>query len=128
MQHLTMMDSSTKEKELLQLAMQEGHDADIPSNAGVITDAHVVPPQLGMAESVKSPAESTFGKDVEKDMEKGIILMDTSARDSTNSDEAKGAPSENDANIVDWDGDDDPVNPMNWPAGRKWGETVERYI
>ncbi|KAL9076670.1 MAG: hypothetical protein Q9157_003587 [Trypethelium eluteriae] len=26
-----------------------------------------------------------------------------------------------DPNIVDWDGPDDPMNPMNWPAGRRWG-------
>ncbi len=24
------------------------------------------------------------------------------------------------SNIVDWNGDDDPANPMNWPNGKKW--------
>lgn len=23
--------------------------------------------------------------------------------------------------IVDWENDDDPENPRNWPNGRKWG-------
>ena len=25
-----------------------------------------------------------------------------------------------DPNIVDWDGDDDPQNPLNWPSAKKW--------
>lgn len=29
-----------------------------------------------------------------------------------------------DPNIVDWDGPDDPRNPHNWPASRKWAITV----
>lgn len=33
--------------------------------------------------------------------------------------------SEHDPSIVDWDGDEDPENPMNWPIGRKiWMSTV----
>lgn len=32
---------------------------------------------------------------------------------------------EHDQSIVDWDGDEDPENPMNWPIGRKiWMSTV----
>jgi hypothetical protein len=27
--------------------------------------------------------------------------------------------STNDQNIVDWDGPDDPENPMNWPTSKK---------
>jgi hypothetical protein len=26
-----------------------------------------------------------------------------------------------DPDIVDWDGPDDPHNPMNWPMSKKWG-------
>lgn len=25
-----------------------------------------------------------------------------------------------DANIVWWDGEDDPANPLNWPSSKKW--------
>lgn len=25
-----------------------------------------------------------------------------------------------DPNIVDWEGDDDPHNPLNWPRAKKW--------
>ena len=27
---------------------------------------------------------------------------------------------ERDQNVVDWDGPDDPENPLNWPAKKKW--------
>jgi hypothetical protein len=27
----------------------------------------------------------------------------------------------NDSQVVGWDGENDELNPMNWPAGRKWG-------
>lgn len=29
--------------------------------------------------------------------------------------------SQQDPNIVDWDGPDDPENPLNWSAFRRWG-------
>ncbi|KIM94619.1 hypothetical protein OIDMADRAFT_45586 [Oidiodendron maius Zn] len=32
----------------------------------------------------------------------------------------KSEAGEADPNIVDWDGPDDPQNPMNWPDSRKW--------
>lgn len=28
---------------------------------------------------------------------------------------------QNDTQVVGWDGKNDELNPMNWPAGRKWG-------
>ncbi|KAF2176662.1 MFS general substrate transporter [Zopfia rhizophila CBS 207.26] len=31
-----------------------------------------------------------------------------------------GAPEETDPNVVFWDGQDDPENPMNWTAKKKW--------
>lgn len=35
-------------------------------------------------------------------------------------DPEKTARYEGVAHIVDWDGPDDPENPMNWPSYRKW--------
>ena len=29
-----------------------------------------------------------------------------------------------DENIVDWEGPDDPENPLNWPRGKKWANIV----
>jgi hypothetical protein len=37
----------------------------------------------------------------------------------------KGIGSELDeANLVDWDGTDDPTNPKNWPKLKKWTHIV----
>jgi hypothetical protein len=36
----------------------------------------------------------------------------------------KGEDEEKDPNVVDWDGPDDPQNPMNWPPYRKWSIAV----
>jgi hypothetical protein len=29
-----------------------------------------------------------------------------------------------DPNLVTFDGPDDPLNPKNWPVGKKWGTTI----
>ncbi|KAF9878653.1 major facilitator superfamily transporter [Colletotrichum karsti] len=52
------------------------------------------------------------------DLEGATIRPDSSPETSENRDEA---PKEDqDPNIVDWDGPDDPENPQNWPMQRKW--------
>jgi hypothetical protein len=48
------------------------------------------------------------------DPEKGFIQPATA--------EQKQTP--NDPNIVDWDGPDDPENPLNWTSKRKFGATM----
>lgn len=76
-------------------AREQGHKADIPLDR-------------------KHPSSTL-------DVEKGV----QSAATSTNSDERTlgGEPvaeTEQDPNLVDWDGPDDPENPLNWPARKKW--------
>lgn len=39
---------------------------------------------------------------------------------SGNQEKAIVEETEQDPNIVDWDGPDDPENPMNWPDKKKW--------
>ena len=29
-----------------------------------------------------------------------------------------------DANVVDWDGPNDPTNPHNWPSRKRWAHVV----
>jgi hypothetical protein len=50
---------------------------------------------------------SSLGRDADADVEAGL---------------SKGEPSssETDPNMVDWDGSDDPEDPMNWPDSKKW--------
>ncbi|KAJ4982618.1 major facilitator superfamily transporter [Stagonosporopsis vannaccii] len=98
--------------EIIELAALEGHDADIPSNLGSI---HDVP----SAQSTRSHSPSNE-KDVktatlETDIEKGISPV---PRPTDGEGDEKV---EHDPNIVDFDGPDDPQNPMNWRSTRKWG-------
>jgi hypothetical protein len=94
----------------LELAYEEGHDADIPSNLGVYT-----------------PAQASSMYDAEKggDLEKGGISHPTTSsgegdREETVASKLPGAE-ELDPDVIFWDGDDDPENPMNWSNGVKWG-------
>ena len=61
--------------------------------------------------------EESFSKDPEKGTD--------SRSHSTHMDEATlssdaPADAEQDPDIVDWDGPDDPKNPLNWPSRKKW--------
>ena len=62
--------------------------------------------------------EDSFRKDVEKGVENHAHSTHTDDRTLS-----VGAPAgqERDPNIVDWDRPDDPANPQNWPAKKKWG-------
>jgi multidrug resistance protein len=62
--------------------------------------------------------EDTFGKDVEKGVESHAHSTHTDDRTSS---VVVPVEQERDPNIVDWDGPDDPANPQNWPAKKKWG-------
>lgn len=33
-------------------------------------------------------------------------------------------PEEADTKIVDWDGPDDPANPLNWPSRKRWAHII----
>nr|QPF70305.1 major facilitator superfamily transporter [Lasiodiplodia theobromae] len=88
-----------EQSDVVELAAEEGHDADIPSNLGIYTDSE----------------KHTTNKDA--DLEK---QSEPSATTSINEpdDDQQPVP---DPNIVDWDGPDDPENPMNWSKSKKWG-------
>jgi multidrug resistance protein len=80
------------ESEKVKEAYQQGHDAD------------------------RIPKDS-FSKDVEKGTQSQAHSTHTLS---------SGAPLEEqdeprDPNIIDWDGPNDPENPQNWAASRKWG-------
>lgn len=38
-----------------------------------------------------------------------------------NNSNAENEFTEKESKGVSWDGEDDELNPMNWPAGKKWG-------
>ena len=85
--------------EKLEMAYEEGHEADIPSNIGIYTA-----PNADLEKGEQSNVGSTHSDD-------RTLGAEAPAREGE----------ETDPTIVDWDGPDDPANPMNWPEGRKWG-------
>jgi hypothetical protein len=102
-----------EKQRIISLAVDEGHDADIPTNEGLITN-------IDALSSPTTVASSDYEKDIEKEAISGHASNITSRAGSIIQ---KPDPEhrEVDPNVVDWDGPDDPENPMNWPAGRKWG-------
>jgi multidrug resistance protein len=85
------------QNEKVKEAYQQGHDADrIP--------------------------EHSFTRDIEKGAQSQTVSTHTDERtlsgDAT-SEQQQETPL--DPNIIDWDGPNDPENPQNWAASRKWG-------
>ncbi|KAK4561157.1 hypothetical protein LTR86_005112 [Recurvomyces mirabilis] len=93
-----------------QLAVQEGHDADIRSNAGVVRDASAPRSKDSHAEFEKDHERSSTSSvnEPERDLEKTGVEATEQEQEPL------------DPNIVDWDGPDDPANPYNWSLTKKW--------
>ena len=114
--------------EILELAVAEGHDADIPTNVGSITserksyfpsEPSTIDKHPGPRPGDPAEAPKLFTSAKEKDLEKGSV-----AESSISLEDAVDEPVETDPNIVFWDKPDDPLNPMNWKPFRKWGTVV----
>lgn len=93
--------------EKTELAVAEGHDADIPSNIGYVLDEDgekqrraSIAARSARSTAAAAPAATTEEGDAEKDAgaAEGEVV---------------------DENIVWWDGPDDPENPLNWPRWKK---------
>ena len=98
--------------EIIDLAAAEGHDADIPSNLGSIQhEAHHTATRPSISLDEKDDHHAARNKDIEKGAGPGSI---------SSNDEPEEEP-EDDTNVVDFDGPEDPENPMNWKASKKWG-------
>ncbi|KAF1950325.1 MFS general substrate transporter [Byssothecium circinans] len=99
--------------EIIEQAVAEGHDADIPTAVGSLRK---VPSNLSHPRPAKSPKLAAEAIATPADLEKGGL-------DSHSSDEETEEQNgdEDDPNVVFWDGPDDPENPLNWPAKKRWG-------
>jgi hypothetical protein len=97
--------------EIVELAAAEGHDADIPTNAGSIR-------QAVSRTSTKFRTAAVDEKDVSAAMEKDVEKIGDAESVASTIEPDEAAP---DPNIVDFDGPDDPENPLNWKASKKWG-------
>lgn len=96
------------------LALEEGHDADVPTNKGVMDTSNT-------NDTFFDPNK---GDDLEK-ANRRSLTSSTSGSAKAEDDPEKAQPEASgdghDLNLVDWDSPDDPQNPMNWSARKKWG-------
>jgi hypothetical protein len=97
--------------EIIDLAAAEGHDADIPTNLGSIRSATT---PTSTRPHTPRGNDKNMTAAMEKDIEKGAEADSVSSIQEP--EEAVIDP-----NIVDFDGSEDPENPMNWKASKKWG-------
>jgi hypothetical protein len=106
----------TTNEKLVELAIQEGHDADIPSNEGFVK----IVSNTAINTSPTSPT-SALCKDIEKVAGRESSSTTPSRRSADSTDAIQTQEAQNEANVVWWDGEDDPENPMNWSSFRRWG-------
>ncbi|CAK7202204.1 hypothetical protein SEUCBS139899_004926 [Sporothrix eucalyptigena] len=103
------------EYELEQQAVDEGHDADIPSSMGMVLDERgEARRRQSIASRSSRPGTSRVkSAGADGDVEKGVAAAD--------GEDASGDADDGDAdpNVVWWDGPDDPSNPYNWPTWHK---------
>ncbi|KAI9700577.1 MAG: hypothetical protein M1820_006731 [Bogoriella megaspora] len=113
---------SAFDKEVEEQAIAEGHDADIPTNRGAVSSAEEHPAHAPNRKI--DPPKSAVSKEIDTttDIEKGATAYSSETEEAANgtADHAKVDGEPDDENIVWWDGDDDPANPMNWSTKRKW--------
>jgi len=99
---------SDLEKETL--AAYEGHDADIPSNEGYVLDKQG---ELKRRQSIASHRRASH------QAQRGQDEKNSTHPDIEKGSEEVSAEESDDANIVWWDGQDDPQNPMNYSTWLK---------
>lgn len=106
-------DKDLQRQRFIEQAIAEGHDADIPSDIGYI------PEERSETNRRHSTADQRQGSLTRKselashDIEKGIEINQKKTGVDTS------GTLDDDANIVWWDGPDDPANPYNFPTWQK---------
>lgn len=106
-------DAALERQRSINQAVDEGHDADIPSNLGYVLPEVASPAVKKPNHRVTAAASDAPERDAEKAVGGGSAAPDGAATASEDEDET------DDSLVVWWDGDGDPQNPYNWPAWRK---------
>lgn len=104
------LDHVTARPESREKAAVEPHTAQ--ANTSINKDLEIKPNKTSSTVSLEQ--RST------RDVEKGLPA------DATSEKEPAVTDAEHDPNIVDWDGDADPENPLNWSARKKWYANLMR--
>lgn len=89
-----------------QSAFQEAHDADEPSIKGIVStaDHEKTEPTSGVLEESHRKSSSASSNEPVADIEKGSPTANASGKD-----QSEETAVEQDPNVVDWDGPDDPA-------------------
>ncbi|EJT80920.1 cycloheximide resistance protein [Gaeumannomyces tritici R3-111a-1] len=120
--HSAEQDVAIQRQRSIDQAVDEGHDADIPSDLGYVLSetASRIRRSSNAAPSIKKPKHSSVpGVDThEGDVEKNTGGSSSTPNDVATASEEEEEEGEDSANIVWWD-DNDPQNPYNWPTWRK---------
>ncbi|PMD23913.1 MFS general substrate transporter [Hyaloscypha hepaticicola] len=84
-------------------------------------------PELGQRLNSRQQYDDTFdgnevieGSGDDTDLERGDGSNDEEKAEQLRRKESK----QTDPNLIEWDGPDDPENPMNWPTSKKWIVTL----
>src|SRR5438105_2685764 len=111
-------DVELQRQKSVEQAIAEGHDADIPSGIGYVLDEageekrrkSIADQRRRSLTRKRSLSRASGSRDVEKEAGVGA---DTGSEVNGN---GEGVTSDDEANLVWWDGPDDPANPYNWPT------------
>ncbi|KAI1383930.1 bicyclomycin resistance protein [Hypoxylon trugodes] len=110
-------DTQLQLKRKISQAVDEGHDADIPSSEGfVLNEQEELKRQRSIADRRRNSFASKRSK-ADRDVEKAQVPGETTLSSSNDGD--NDDTSDSNTNIVWWDGPDDPKNPYNWPTWQK---------
>ena len=93
-----------------------GHDEPLPANAA--EKQALAAKEANGKTSHQNNSESS-GLEKETDLEAGRHSDSTVDKKDVEVSASQTEPA--DPNIVDWDGPDDPNNPVNWSSKKKWG-------
>ena len=111
----TTLDDGKRDHVAAQPGSGETADVEPPTaqaNTSINKDLEIKPSKTSSTVSLEQ--RSTH------DVEKGL------PGDATSEKEPAVTDAEHDPNIVDWDGDADPENPLNWSARKKWYNNLTR--
>jgi multidrug resistance protein len=101
--------------------IDEGRGAETPLNVGhVLDELDDRKRRQSIAEQKLQPLNEIQNSPEQSDLEKGAYLdQKPPIAEASGHDEEATLASEDEANVVFWDGPDDPANPYNWPTSTK---------
>jgi hypothetical protein len=115
--------STPREDELHNNNLEDHHQDPVTSHAGFgdrasMESQHIhqtTPPNKELEGNASKTASSiSLAQRTTHDEEKGLPVDGEDVKEPAVTD------TEHDSNIVDWDGEHDPENPLNWSAKKKW--------